>query len=76
MLCPKDPNSKEKRLVIITMYNPRIYQIDGITFNISPKSHMISWNHTDPITNKKEVLKTNLLEYFRIKYGLTVDRGD
>lgn len=43
---PKDPEAK--RLVVITLFNSRIYQIDGMTFDISPKTHTFSWVHRDP----------------------------
>jgi len=38
---PKNP--EDKRLVVITMYNSRIYQIDGMTFEITPKTHTFEW---------------------------------
>lgn len=35
-LIPKNPN--DKRLVVITMYNTRIYQIDDLRWDITPKT--------------------------------------
>ena len=34
-LCPKDP--KEKRLVVITMYNSHSYQVDDLVWDRTPK---------------------------------------
>ncbi len=47
---PKDPEAK--RLVVITMYNSRIYQIDGMTFEFSPKSLSLNWKSKNPQTGE------------------------
>lgn len=51
-LCPKDPGAK--RLVVITMYNSQIHQIDDITFDVTPKTHVFQWDVRDPQTGRKE----------------------
>lgn len=38
-LCPKEENAK--RLVVITTYNSQIYQIDDMTFDVTPKTHVM-----------------------------------
>lgn len=45
-LIPKNPN--DKRLVVITMYNTRIYQIDDLRWDISPKTQSFKWVYVDP----------------------------
>lgn len=44
-LVPKDPN--EKRLVVITKYNTRIYQIDDLRFDITPKTYTFKYTIKD-----------------------------
>jgi hypothetical protein len=65
----QDPNVK--RLVVITLYNSRIYQIDGMTFETTPKNHVFQWVHRHE-NGQKEQYKTNLIDYYRIKYGINI----
>lgn len=46
MYIPKDPEAK--RLVVITLFNSRIYQIDGMTFELTPKTCTFTWTNRDP----------------------------
>ena len=45
-LVPKDPD--EKRAVVITMHNAQIYQLDGIRFDLTPKTHSFDWTFINP----------------------------
>lgn len=67
---PKDPEAK--RLVVITIFNSRIYQIDGMSFDITPKTHTFSWVKKDPQTGTREQMKTDLMTYYLIKYGIRI----
>ena len=54
------------------MYNSRTYQIDRMSYDQTPKTFTMTWTRRDPVTKEKETMKTNLIEYYKIKYGLTI----
>ena len=60
-LVPKDPD--EKRLVVITKYNTRIYQIDDLRFDITPRTHTFKYTLKDPITREVSNENGNLIKY-------------
>jgi hypothetical protein len=64
--------NKDNRMVIITQFNSKSYQIDGLTFSSSPEAHTFSWELYDPKTKTREKQKTNMVEYYKIKYGITI----
>nr|AEX87970.1 Otiwi8 [Sterkiella histriomuscorum] len=66
----------EKRLVVITKYNSRIYQIDDIKFDMSPKTHVFTWNYFDPITKTLSQQKTDMARYMNMKYGISIHQRD
>lgn len=66
------PKEKEGRTVVITTHNSKSFQIDGLTFKSTPESYMFNWELRDPKTKTVEKMKTNMLEYFRIKYKITI----
>lgn len=35
--------NEEKRIVVMTDYNSKIYQLDGITFSDNPENHVFHW---------------------------------
>jgi hypothetical protein len=45
-LIPKDP--EKKRLVVITPFNSKTYQIDDLSFEITPKNYKFTWKFFDP----------------------------
>ena len=58
-LAPKSPD--EKRLVVITKYNSRIYQIEDLRFDITPKNHTFKYIIKDPSTETRTIQNGNLL---------------
>ena len=74
LLLPKDPGAK--RLVVITKHFPKIYQIDGIAFDKTPKNTFIEWRTKDKTTGEIKVAKVNLAQYFREKYGIIFSRTE
>ena len=70
MLCPKNPD--ERRLVVITFYNPQSYQIDDIDWNLSPKTYKFEFEYRDKETKEQIKMKDNLIKYLNIKYNLII----
>jgi hypothetical protein len=60
MYKPEDQDSK--RFVVITKFNCKQYQVDDLSFDITPKNKFIEWRF------KGKVYQTNLVEYFKIKH--------
>lgn len=58
-LIPKNP--EDRRTVVITIYNSISYQLDGIRFDISPKSHVFEWELVNPQTKERTKQKTNMV---------------
>lgn len=66
----------EKRVVVLTSYNPKTYQIDGLSFKITPKNTVFEWKRAtrdrqnpDVIVSEK-VMKTSIAEYLDIVHGI------
>lgn len=47
------------RKTVLTSYNNRSYQIDGLTFDITPHNHTFKWKNNDG-----QDVRTNMVEYF------------
>ena len=58
------------------MYNCRTYLIDDIVFNLSPKTYEFTWEHEDKETKIKKTVKTNMIEYFKIKYDIQISPSE
>lgn len=65
------PNDYNPRITVLTAYNSRSYQLDGINFNLSPKTYTFEWKD-----GSGQVQKTNMIEYFRIKYKIDLSSKD
>jgi hypothetical protein len=63
-----NPAVSNKRMVVMTSYNSKTYQLDGIDFDKSPATLTFEWEQYDDLTKKKNVVKTNMVEYFNYKY--------
>ena len=63
-------NTKNPRLVVISEYNSRSYQIDDIIFDKNPKTLYFDWSYLDKTTKKRVEKQTNLAEYMAFKYPL------
>lgn len=67
------PDNNKGRVVVITSYNNSMsYQIDGITFDQTPENHVFSWDMLDKSSKQWVKQKTNLVEYFHIKYNIKI----
>ena len=73
-LVPKDPELK--RCVVITLYNSKIYQLDGIDFKLTPKTHTFKWRETNPQTREITEHNTDMVRYMDIKYGIKIPERD
>jgi hypothetical protein len=58
------------------MFNSMIYQVDDLDWTKSPKSHVFSWEFIDPQTKVKTPMKTNMIEYYQLKYNLRISSKD
>ena len=54
------------------MYNCRTYLVGDIVFNLNPKTYEFSWEHEDIDTKLKKKIKTNMIEYFKMKYDIQI----
>ncbi len=54
------------------MHNSKVYQIDDISFELTPKSHYFTWTNFDNKTCQKTELKTNVVEYFKLKWNIEI----
>lgn len=64
--------NEEKRIVVMTDYNSKIYQLDGITFSDNPENHVFHWEQYDKVTDTKTKEKTNMVTYFKRKYNIAI----
>jgi hypothetical protein len=65
-----NPAVSEKRIVVMTSYNSKAYQLDGITFDQSPFTLEFTWEQYDKLTKTKKTVKTNMVEYFNFMYNI------
>ena len=56
----------------MTAYNSKTYQIDGLTFDDSPKNHTFNWRSYDKLTDTYKDHKSNMCEYFKQKYNIRI----
>eukprot|EP00347_Sterkiella_histriomuscorum_P020908 403335999 len=68
----KNMLQEEGKLVVITRYNSKQYLINDIDFDITPQSYKFDWIYVDPNTLQKERVTTNMIDYFRMKYGIQI----
>ena len=57
------------RKVVITSHNSRSYQIDGVTFDVTPISHSFTWKNK---YNGNQVEETNMVAYFKKMYNIKI----
>nr|AEX87963.1 Otiwi13 [Sterkiella histriomuscorum] len=69
-LLPK--NNVNRRLVVISTYNSRTYQINDIKFDTSPSKYIFTFNLYDPETQQTTQHTQNLAFYFEKKYGIKI----
>lgn len=62
---PSNANLDFKRKVVMTKYNNKQYQIDGLSFSKTPKTVIFEWKDKAKIR-----FKTDMVEYFRIMHGI------
>lgn len=67
-IAPSDPT--KRKTVVITAYNSRLYQIDDLTYDFSPKTYIFNWTHEDLATKDRKQMKTNIVDYFFLKYQI------
>lgn len=72
MYHPDHPDNKG-RLVVMTAFNSRSYQIDGITFSKNPMTHTFNWQRINKGNPDPEKMKTNIYDYFKMKYNMTLE---
>eukprot|EP00347_Sterkiella_histriomuscorum_P007318 403349409 len=71
------PNfNDEQRLEVSVNYNSRVFEVNDIKFDMSPKTHFFTWNLRDPITKEIIQQKTNIVDYMQIKYGIEIAEKD
>jgi hypothetical protein len=54
------------RRTVITSYNTKSYQVDGLTFSSTPKTHIFKWkrNNVDQ--------ETNMVEYMKVVHNVRI----
>jgi hypothetical protein len=57
------------RKQVITSHNSRYYQIDGLTFDVTPISHVFTWRNKH---NENQVETTNMVVYFKKMYDIKI----
>jgi len=58
-------------MVVITQHNTKSYQIDSLTFDITPKTCVFEWK-----TKNGEKVKDTMVSYYRDKYNIDLRRMD
>lgn len=71
-LVPKDPD--QQRIVVITLYNSRIYQPDGLTFQQGPQDIKFSYDYNS--SGQRTKGSGNMVDYFNHKWGIKIDPRD
>jgi hypothetical protein len=57
------------RKVVITSHNSRSYQIDGVTFDVTPIAHSFTWKNKH---NDNQMETTNMVVYFKKMYNIKI----
>jgi hypothetical protein len=57
------------RKVVITSHNSKSYQIDGVTFDVTPIAHVFKWKNK---YNDNQVEETNMVDYFKKMYNIKI----
>lgn len=58
------------RKTVITSYNTKSYQVDGLSWESTPKSHVFKWKK-----NNQE-LETNMIEYMKVVHKVKIGYTD
>ncbi|TNV70912.1 hypothetical protein FGO68_gene12174 [Halteria grandinella] len=64
--------AEKSRLVVITSYNSREYQIEGIEWQKNPKVYQFLYNKKDPITGNTSLIMISLAEYMEERYKIVL----
>jgi hypothetical protein len=51
-------------MTVMTEYNSKSYQIDGIDFKKNPENVIFEWDEFDKLTKRTDRKKSNMIEYF------------
>lgn len=68
--------NKFDRRTIVTAHNSKAYQVDGLTFEFEPVKHFFKWKLRDKETGRRIERETNMVEYFRQQYNITIDEKE
>jgi hypothetical protein len=63
-------NLDVQRRTVITIYNTKSYQVDGLSFEVTPRTHEFKWK------NKGQDKFSNVIEYMKLKYNVKITRPD
>lgn len=55
------------RTTVITSYITKSYQVDGLTFDVTPRTHRFQWKHGGMAE------EVTMVEYFKKKYNIVID---
>ena len=70
MYLPKGENECLQRKVVLCEHNgAKQYQIDDITFDITPKSHFFNWKN-----DKGQQVNTSVVDYYLLKYKVNLTK--
>lgn len=58
------------RRTVITNYNTKSYQVDGLAYNVTPKTHTFKWKH------KGVDQESNMIDYIKKMYGVKITAPD
>ena len=64
------------RRTIITSHNSKSYQVDGLTFDVRPETHVFKWILKDKKSGTKVERETNMVDYFREHYNIRIDKDE
>jgi hypothetical protein len=65
-------------MTVITAFNSKSYQIDGLKFDATPATHVFTWKQYKKRGDITEVvdMKTNMVEYYKLKYNINLSKVD
>ncbi|CDW90464.1 piwi-like protein 1 [Stylonychia lemnae] len=67
---------QDQQLVVITKYNSRQYHVVDISFDITPSAHIFTWEYYNPFNEQKEILTTDMVEFFNLKWNLVLPSNE
>jgi hypothetical protein len=64
-----------QRRTVMTSHNSKTYQVDGLTWEVTPQDHIFAYQVKNS-EGKKVQHQSNMVEYFRNVYNIKIDKNE